>query len=392
MMRFSWTLACPAIFLTIFPYFLFHLTTWSLPSVTSRHDITPPTTNTTPILIHTATPTKDVLLITSLTPTTNCHSPKCKVHNSTVRHQLPPPAYTPPQSVQQWLPNNPPITDVSGVKLLINPSRLCDSPRALDFLMLVESAVTNSARRTAIRDTFARRDLFRHVTQRVAFLLGATPDPVTSRKIADEAAEFRDVIQGDFLDSYNNLTLKGLVGFQWVTRFCSSARVVVKLDDDVLVNVYRLAEKILPMFSGHTRHQIACKLWKNGTSRIKRGEVKHAVESSKFAGVTFYPFQYCWGFFVIMSADLIPAILEAAKVTPYFWIEDVYLFGLLPLTIGDVTVLDVGRNLTSFYAQSNKCLRVKRDRCEYFVMKAGHRQVEETRDFARLWSLLDKYK
>ena len=53
-----------------------------------------------------------------------------------------------------------------------------------------------------------------------------------------ESEHFEDIIQGDFRDTYRNLTYKNLMGKLWVTKFCTQAEFVIKTDDDVFIDLY----------------------------------------------------------------------------------------------------------------------------------------------------------
>ena len=62
-----------------------------------------------------------------------------------------------------------------------------------------------------------------------------------------EAAVYNDIIEEDFLDSYHNLTLKSVAMLKWVTLTCfrnnvtsSLPQYVLKVDDDIFVNIERL--------------------------------------------------------------------------------------------------------------------------------------------------------
>ncbi|NXX47410.1 B3GT4 galactosyltransferase, partial [Tricholaema leucomelas] len=46
-----------------------------------------------------------------------------------------------------------------------------------------------------------------------------------------------DLLQGDFRDSYSNLTLKTLLLLRWAAAHCPSAAFLLKADDDVFVNL-----------------------------------------------------------------------------------------------------------------------------------------------------------
>lgn len=64
---------------------------------------------------------------------------------------------------------------------------------------------------------------------KVAFLLGLPNDPKSNNsnlqlKIEEEVAKYGDIIQENFIDSYNNLTLKSIMMLKWVTHHCNDSR------------------------------------------------------------------------------------------------------------------------------------------------------------------------
>ncbi|NXQ31487.1 B3GT2 galactosyltransferase, partial [Alaudala cheleensis] len=63
--------------------------------------------------------------------------------------------------------------------------------------------------------------------------------------LQEEDEAHGDLLQQDFLDTYNNLTLKTLMGLEWVTRFCPNATYVMKADSDVFLNLEFLARRLL---------------------------------------------------------------------------------------------------------------------------------------------------
>ena len=58
--------------------------------------------------------------------------------------------------------------------------------------------------------------------------------------IRNESLVHGDIVQGNFLDSYKNLTYKTVMGHMWVSRFCRQAEFVMKADDDIYLDLYGL--------------------------------------------------------------------------------------------------------------------------------------------------------
>jgi hypothetical protein len=61
---------------------------------------------------------------------------------------------------------------------------------------------------------------------RLLFLLGTQDDlpAAVEADLAMEAGQFSDLMRENFLDSYENLTLKSLGGLKWSSIFCPQAR------------------------------------------------------------------------------------------------------------------------------------------------------------------------
>lgn len=55
---------------------------------------------------------------------------------------------------------------------------------------------------------------------KVVFLIGKTENNETQEKIIGEYQTYNDLIQEDFIDSYNNLTLKSVMMLKWVVKNC----------------------------------------------------------------------------------------------------------------------------------------------------------------------------
>ena len=47
-------------------------------------------------------------------------------------------------------------------------------------------------------------------------------------------------LQGDFLDTYHNLSYKEIMGNLWISEFCEQAEFVVKTDDDQFIDLYEV--------------------------------------------------------------------------------------------------------------------------------------------------------
>ncbi|KAH9523186.1 hypothetical protein Btru_066045 [Bulinus truncatus] len=265
---------------------------------------------------------------------------------------------------------------------LINTLHICPVGKQVDYLIIVHSATPFFARRRAIRETFGGRRLFSHLVHRLVFFLGRTKDPITTKKIQEEAFFYKDIVQGPFQDSYHNLTHKGVLGFRWISEHCPQAKLVIKIDDDVFVNPFKMVREILPQFHNASKH-IACHLRKSGTSLIVRGKGKWTVGEDEFKGYKYYPFDHCQGYIVFITSDLIRPLLGAARLNPFFWIDDVYLFGLLPATVGGATFQDLSPQLTLKFDDGKRCFEQMGTGCKYVAVSQWRSGESE-----KLWYML----
>lgn len=123
--------------------------------------------------------------------------------------------------------------DVPKFKYLISKPECDRNSSAPYFVTLVHSSPTQFERRAACRDTWAHSDS----RTRTYFLMGMVQSLSLQKRINEEEEKFHDIIQGNFLDSYHNLTYKHTMALKWFTENCPHVKYLLKLDDDVFVNV-----------------------------------------------------------------------------------------------------------------------------------------------------------
>ncbi|KAL3856608.1 hypothetical protein ACJMK2_011343 [Sinanodonta woodiana] len=268
--------------------------------------------------------------------------------------------------------------------LLSNP-QLCKSVTNLSALVVVHTAPSHFERRDVMRKTWTNNSYFHHLgSVRILFLLGTVIDNATQIKIQDEFIKYGDLIQGNFVDAYRNLTHKGVMGYKWISENCMSAKMIVKVDDDVVVDTYKLLKEYVPKLSGRTRY-ILCNHIAPGTMLIIREKKnKWYVDSDLFRGYKFYP-RYCSGFGVIMSTDIIPFIYRAAYLTPFFWVDDVYLYGMLPSKIKDIAYISLAGNFSLNFKKSLDCIDNTTQKCPFLISGGG-----KPEDVVQLWDAMGR--
>ena len=117
----------------------------------------------------------------------------------------------------------------------------CGNSTNVDLVMIISSAAPHFAERIQIRRTWASGNLTSNRSIRAIFLAGYT-DPQSQVLIDEESFHFGDILQGDFKDTYRNLTLKTIMGYTWFREHCPHAKYLLKADDDVFINTDFLIE------------------------------------------------------------------------------------------------------------------------------------------------------
>ena len=147
-----------------------------------------------------------------------------------------------------------------------------------------------------------------------------------------ESLNYSDLVQGNFLDAYRNMTYKHVMALKWFTYYCDEVKYMMKTDDDVFINtpaVYDLLESDAP------RHKLLFCSEVRG-ARVKRTYRSKWHVSTKEFSAKFYP-NHCPGFSIIYSQDVANILYQEAQRLPYFWIDDVHITGTVA-TKSNITI------------------------------------------------------
>ncbi|XP_069129730.1 beta-1,3-galactosyltransferase 5-like isoform X1 [Argopecten irradians] len=265
---------------------------------------------------------------------------------------------------------------------LINNVNLCKNMKKPGLLVIVHTAVDHFKRRRAIRETWANKNILINHGLRIVFMFGLTSNKNTEIMLENESVVHGDIVQGNFQDTYHNLTHKGVLAYRWISEYCPKADLIVKVDDDMFVNIFLLLDVYFPKYKDNTRF-MGCQVRHKGTSPIARDKSKWMVKRDEFKNMTHYPVTYCNGYFVIMSPSIIRELYRASFMTPFFWVDDVYLYGLLPYKIGKVKHIPFTSNLTLNQEAGVKCFTGNKT-CHYLAAYAFKEGIMEKLWYASL--------
>lgn len=147
----------------------------------------------------------------------------------------------------------PVLNDVKAFQypIRIQPCRY-DKDTSNIFVAII-SAVENLEKREIIRQTWLSTI---HQNQSdinelpinlsgYGFIIGQTKDQVLQIRIEEESNKHGDIAQINIIDNYYNLTLKVVGLMNLINKYCPEVDFVLKVDDDVFVNVRNLKAVIV---------------------------------------------------------------------------------------------------------------------------------------------------
>lgn len=218
-------------------------------------------------------------------------------------------------------------------RVTIKPNGVCTEAEPL-IVAFVHSRAFDPTTRDIIRQTWANVTVYNHTSMRVIFTVGREMNDGRQNLILKEADQYGDLLQCDFVDTYRNLTRKQLCAMKWILENCPETDMIVKVDDDAFVNVYRLIAFYHVYHSAISREkdQVYCHVLPHHKPLRKslfRKDKKWMVSYEEYAKDHYPP--YCAGFAHIMSPSAARRIFDAAKNSPLFWIDDVFITGMLRL-------------------------------------------------------------
>jgi len=220
-------------------------------------------------------------------------------------------------------------------QLLLVPSQLCDTDTVM--IVIVHSGTNNVAQRAAIRETWGDAATTGRWPGgglqdrscsglRLAFVLGLHADQTVNRAVREEHARHNDIIQGDFVDDYRNMTLKSLLDLKAVDERCPGVRYLLKTDDDMIVNLPYLLRLLA---TKNLQRSIMGPI--NVGARAHRGG-KWKLTQQEFPFVLFPPYES--GSAYVITGDLIHELFVTAEYVPHIFIDDVYVTGILGRILG----------------------------------------------------------
>jgi len=204
-----------------------------------------------------------------------------------------------------------PVINSEEYAALQSPAACADDTR---LLLLVTSAPGHWRQRQAIRDTWGSAPALRPLRARLLFLLG-TSGAAQTKQVNTEVDLHVDILLGDFVDTYRNLTLKTVTGLRWAARDCAGVDYVVKTDDDIYWN--------LPLLTSHLEGLNETRVI---TGCIKQYAAPRPAGPAGLRPPSGHPL-FAAGAGYVLSGGLLADLVAAARRLPLLPVEDVFVTG-----------------------------------------------------------------
>lgn len=252
------------------------------------------------------------------------------------------------------------VISASSYRYILNQPDLCEKKRPF-LVLMIPVTVGETEARTAIRNTWAHHDsLTAPVTILSFFVIGqpAQSDPILQQHVERESKEHADVIQMDFLDTYQNLTIKTMMIMHWIATHCPHAQYAMKVDADNYLNVPYLVSYLRAKGESSREGYITGSVIRDGHPN-RNSHSKWFLSEDLYPDTSYPP--YVSGAAYVFSTDLALKISLASRCVQPVPLEDVYV-GLC------LRVLGVKPDYsTSFFRLRNlfEVRKLKYDRCTF---------------------------
>ena len=257
-------------------------------------------------------------------------------------------------------------------KFIIDKKNFCSKEHGfgLDLLVMVITSPSNFDARQAIRQTWGGFAVERG--SKLLFVVGHSSSFEINVKLKQEDNQYEDILQAQFEDAYYNLTLKSLAIVNWVADNCEKVKYVLKIDDDMFVNMQLLVDFAE---TREFKNVIIGKIAKKWLPH-RDSNSKWYVPSSAYAGQV-YP-NFATGPAYLIHRDAIPNLVKVIRsnATKVIKLEDVFLAGIVAEKAG-VRRLNYSLFKNAYFEVS---------KCNFMRFITSHQH--SPKEILRLWQIV----
>lgn len=265
------------------------------------------------------------------------------------------------------------LVDLKNFTYKINNDICRKSKRELIGVIVVTSYVGHDELRSAHRQAISQSKLIEMGFSRI-FLLAEIPlteKYIKQPQITDESKRFGDILQGNFIEAYRNLTYKHIMGLKWASTNCHKAKFIIKMDDDVVFDVFHLKSYLESLeIKGYSKNFLAGYILDH-KKPIRLEANKWFVTKDEFPD-SIYP-DYLSGWLYITNPQTALQLVRLSQSEKFFWIDDTWVTGILRDQIG-IPLITLNSWFSSNAEFFDCCVRDLKNfsyECEYFVGPNG---------------------
>ena len=161
--------------------------------------------------------------------------------------------------------------------------------------------------------------------------MGRSSNPKINHLVIQEAAVHKDIVIGNFNDTFQNLYKKMILSITWPLERNCRASYILKTDDDCFVNVGNLLHWLNSQHTMNSTQPIYAGRVQEENLVIRDKTSRYYVSKSNHPKPFYSPYVSGGGY--VFSANLLPLLSKFAETSPLFPNEDA-LLGSLMLRIG----------------------------------------------------------
>ncbi|KAH8289132.1 hypothetical protein KR054_000824 [Drosophila jambulina] len=232
-----------------------------------------------------------------------------------------------------------PLLNLTDFQYLLRSNVCRQAERELLAILIITSYAGHDSLRSAHRLAIPQSKLAEMGLQRV-FLLAALPPRelyLSQEQLRSEQQRFGDLLQGNFLEDYRNLSYKHAMGLRWASQECRNrAKFIIKLDDDIIYDIFHLRRYLEALEVGKPELATSSTLLSgfvlDAKPPIRLKANKWYVSEQEYPE-SMYP-AYLSGWMYVTNVATAGRLVAEAERLPIFWIDDTWLTGVVRARLG----------------------------------------------------------
>lgn len=158
-----------------------------------------------------------------------------------------------------------------------------------------------------------------HSSWKTVFLVGKSNNFILDELVHHEAREYHDIVIGNFLDTFRNLSLKMVRGLEWAYKFCQP-QYILKTDEDCYINTHSLIEWLKDYHFINRSKPLYLGRVQSAMSVVRNKNHRYFVSEKMHPSPTFLSYVSGGGY--VFSASLLPRLLQATRRVQRIPVED----------------------------------------------------------------------